>query len=146
MTELFFKNNGKRLLAFLIHVFEKLCPLSRKIVDRSQGAEKQPGSLSLTITKKVIGTTHLADHRKVQTRKYEHVQPNFAPPKNTLDYESSFQKAPILLVVILNKCPGAHSSKYAICFFQNLLSLSAVNVEGQISSQVKPVINRPGLT
>ena len=63
-----------------------------------------------------------------------------------LDYESSFQKAPILLVVILNKCPGAHSSKYAICFFQNLLSLSAVNVEGQISSQVKPVINRPGLT
>ena len=63
-----------------------------------------------------------------------------------LDYEPFFQKAPILLAVILNKCPGTHSSKYSICFFQNLLSLFAVNVEGQISSQVKPVINLPGLT
>ena len=63
-----------------------------------------------------------------------------------LDYEPFFQKAPIPSAVILNKCPGTHSSKYSICFFQNLLSLFAVNVEVQISSQVKPVINLPGLT
>ena len=83
VTELNFKNIGKRLLAFLIHVFEKRCTQVRKLLIEVNERKSNPEVSSLKLPYYIEGDLNEPPCKsQVSTEeKYQHVQPNLVKKK-----------------------------------------------------------------